>query len=167
MLKILLRSLVLSTLLAVLGLAAPPVYAADCAWSVITGAERSTYAIGAANCTFSVATATSSAGMSLVGVGAFSVTVCAASGQTISTSFALSAYTYGPYEAFWSKASAYDLPAPSAGTGDKCQFIGGFEVDAPAGRVAFAPSAGAVSSGNITIWITAVQRGTYDRRELL
>jgi hypothetical protein len=154
-------------LLAVVLLFAAHAQAADCAWSVISGAERSTYAIGAANCTFTVASASSSAGMALVGVGNFSVWVCAAASQTITTSFALSAYTYNPYALRWGAATFWNLPAPSGGIGNQCQPIGGFNVDSPVGRVAFAPSAGAVSSGDITIYLVANQRGTYDRRDIL
>jgi hypothetical protein len=154
-------------LCALLALVAGKTLAADCTWATISGAERSVQATGAANCTFTVATATATAGMNMVGVGGFSVEVCADSGQTITTSFALSAYTYSTYGLLWMPAPGYNLPAPSDGTGDRCQQIGGFIAWGPIGRIAYAPSAGAVSSGNITIRITAYQRDIYNRAGVL
>lgn len=130
-----------------------PAFGADCVWANITGASRSRTATGAVNCTLTPATATSSAGVNLSGVGAFAVEVCADSGQTITTAFSLSAYTYDPYAGLWMPAPDYNLTSTS--TGSQCVSFGGWTVVSPAGRIAYAPSAGAVSSGSITIRITA------------
>lgn len=142
------------------------VQAADCVWASITGASRSKTATGAVTCTFTVATAAATDGMWLDSVGSFSVEVCAAAGQTVTTSFALSAYVYGAYSLVWAPAPFWDLPA-NTGIGAQCQQMGSFTVPGPIGRVAFAPSAGAVSSGNITIRVSAVQVGRYDAQGAL
>lgn len=148
-------------LLAVLALlVASPVLAADCVWSPVSGAPRSVTGTGAVNCTLTVATASATAGLNLSGVGGFSVRVCADSAQTITTAFSLSAYVQDAYTLIWARAKEWDLVGTL--TGDRCYQIGGWEVISPAGRVAYAPSAGAVSSGSVTIHLKATSR-TGDR----
>jgi hypothetical protein len=141
-------------------------FAADCVWLPVTGATRSKVATGAANCTFTEATASATDGMWLDSVGAFSVMVCADAGQTVTTSFALNAYVYDSLALVWAPAVAWNLAA-NTGINERCQPMGGFSVSGPVGRIAFAPSAGAVSSGNITIRINAVQVGRYDSQTQL
>jgi hypothetical protein len=141
-------------LLVVLALAlASPVFAADCAWSPVSGASRSVTGTGAVNCTLTVASASATAGLNLSGVGGFSVRVCADSGQTITTAFSLSAYVQDAYTLIWARSKDWDLVGTL--TGDRCYQIGGWQVVSPAGRVAYAPSAGAVSSGSVTIHLKA------------
>jgi hypothetical protein len=157
----------MKTILAILSLlVAFPSFAADCTWSAITGATRSRQGVGAASCTLTPATADAAAGMWLNGVGGFSVWVCADAGQTITTAFSLTAYAQEPYSLLWGPQPQWD--ATTTATGARCIPIGsGFQVDSPAGRVAYGVSAGAVSSGNITIKIVATGIGRYDGFELL
>jgi len=145
---------------------AGPAFATDCVWSAITGATRSRKGVGAVNCTLTVATAAADAGMWLNAAGGFSVWVCADAEQTITAAFSLTAYAQEPYSLLWGPQPAWDVASTS--TGSRCAPIGtGWRVDSPAGRVAFAPSAGAVSSGGITIKIIATGVGKYDGFELL
>jgi hypothetical protein len=141
--------------------------AADCTWSLVTGASHSVEATGAVDCTFTVATAAATDGMLLDSVGSVAVEVCADAGQTITTAFSLKAYLMNPWTGVWSRAPDYDLANASGETGDICQQVGGWSVPGPQGRLAYAPSAGAVSSGSITIRMTATQKGRYVGGELL
>lgn len=147
-------------------LLASPTFGADCTWSAITGATRSRQGVGAVSCTLTPATADAAAGMWLNGVAGFAVWVCADAGQTITTAFSLTAYAQEPYSLLWGPQPEWNATTTSTGT--RCAPIGtGFKVDSPAGRVAYAPSAGAVSSGGITIKIIATGVGKYDGYELL
>jgi hypothetical protein len=147
------RTLLFSALFAALLIIAPNALAADCTWSRVPYASRSVVGSGAVNCTFTVATQTSSGGINLSSVGTVSVSVCAAAGETISTAFVLSAYVMDPWSLVWSRAPEYDLS--NGTTGDLCQHLGGWNVIGPIGRLAYAPSAGAVSAGAMTIRIIA------------
>ena len=146
---------------------APRAHAADCVWTAASSSSvRSVVATGAEDCTFTVATAASTDGMALSSVGTFTIEICADSGETISTAFALSAYIYSPYSLKWSSAPSWDVPT-NGDTGNRCTTLASFRVPGPVGRIAFAPSAGAVSGGNITITLTAVEQGKYDGNTLL
>ena len=130
-------------------------YAADCTWARVTGASRSVVASGAEDCTFTVASRGATDGLNLNAVGAISVKICAASGQTITTKFAVKAYSFDPWYLDWIRDPDWDLSNPNGETGAQCQVVGTWTVSGPIGRIAFVPSAGAVSSGNITIRIIA------------
>jgi hypothetical protein len=150
------------TLVLGLMLVAQQTYAADCTWSAANAsAERSVVGTGAIGCTFS----TSAQGMDLSGVKGFSVEVCADSGQTIATAFSLSAWVRDPYLALWMPAPVWNLT--SITTGVRCVYLDGWNVVSPQGRVGYSPSAGTVSSGSISIRITATGLGPYDGGELL
>jgi hypothetical protein len=121
---------------------------ANFAWT-LTGA-RSATGTGAAADTFG---AGDTDGMNLDAVGGFGVYVEADETRTISTAFALKAYAKNPITGRWSRAPGWDLAGSI--TGDRGEYLGGFEVVSPAGRVAYVPSAGAVSAGNVSIQIVA------------
>lgn len=127
------------------------VHAADFVWTpASTQASRSVKGVGAAADTFGEGTTD---GMPLDHVGGFAVWVCADSGQTITTAIELTAYAYHSYLAVWAQAPVWNLAGTK--TGVRCEYLDAFPVYSPAGRVGYAPSAGAVSSGNLTIWIFA------------
>jgi hypothetical protein len=122
-------------------------------WSLITPtAKRSVVGVGATSDTFGAGAAD---GMLLDSVSGFGVRVSADSGQTITTAVSLIAYAKDPYTGRWARAPDWDLPNPSGVTGVRDQYLGGFAVSGPAGAVAYEPSAGAVSSGSLTIAIIA------------
>lgn len=127
-------------------------HAATFTWARVTGAARSTVGTGAVTDTFAGG---STDGMALSGVEAFQVTVEAASGQTITTKIELIAYVQDPYTLRWSRAPRWDIPNGNGITGARSQYMDGFIVDGGAGRVAYVPSAGAVSGGSLSIRITA------------
>jgi hypothetical protein len=160
MLKIWARSLGVLMLLVALILCVSPTYAADCTWTGVTGAERSTVGTGAIGCTFSTATQ----GMNLSAVQGFAVYACAASGQTIATAISLSAWVYDPWLLVWSRAPAWDLVGTT--TGNRCELLGSWEVISPRGRIGYSPSAGTVSSGAIYFRLIATGRGPYDGGDL-
>jgi hypothetical protein len=97
--------------------------------------------------------------MALDGVGAISVKVCAASGQTITTKFVLIGYTMDPYDDVWSRDPSWDLPNVDGETGAECQVVGTKSVVGPVGRLVYGVESGAVSSGTITIKIIASEFG--------
>jgi hypothetical protein len=138
------------------------VQAADCTWTAVsTTSARSVVGTGAIDCTFS----TSAQGMALSGVGGFAVYACAASGQTIATAISLSAWVYDPWLTVWSRAPAYDLVGTT--TGARCELLGGWAVESPAGRIGYSPSAGTVSSGAIYVRLIATGMGPYEGGDLL
>jgi len=138
------------------------VQAADCTWSAAgTTAERSVIGTGAIGCTFS----TSAQGMDLSGTKGFAVYVCAASGQTIATVISLSAWVYDPWLLIWSRAPGWDLVGTT--TGGRCEFLGGWQVISPRGKVGYSPASGTVSSGAIYFRLIATGMGPYEGGDLL
>jgi hypothetical protein len=128
-----------------------PVLAADFVWTMAdTNAARSVKGVGAAADTFGEG---ATDGMALANTKGFAVWVCADLGETITTAFVLTAYAQHPYLALWGPAPIWDLSGSE--TGVRCEYLDAFPVFSPAGRVGYAPSAGAVSSGDVTIWIVA------------
>lgn len=128
------------------------VLAADLVWSA-AGAQagRSVKGVGAtASDTFGEG---ATDGMNLSRVGGFAVWICADEGETITTAFELTASAFHPYLEIWDPAPAWNLSGST--TGERCEYLDAFPVFSPTGRVAYAPSAGAVSGGGITIWIVA------------
>ena len=126
-------------------------FAADFAWSAASSqAGRSVKGIGATSDTFGEG---ATDGMNLTKVGGFAVWVCADEGETIKTAVELTAYAYHSYVAAWAPAPVWNLAGSQ--TGVQCEYLDAFPVYSPVGRVGYAPSAGAVSSGDLTIWILA------------
>lgn len=140
------------------------VQAADCTWSAAgTTAERSVIGTGAIGCTFS----TADQGMDASGISGFWVSVCAAPGQTITGVISLLAWERDPYSGVWMRAPIWDLPNANGTTGGQCQYVDGFSIPSPRGRIGYSPSAGTVSSGAIYFRMIAVGRGPYDGGDLL
>ena len=129
--------------------------AADLAWTpASTNSSRSVQGVGGASDTFDTTSTTD--GMALSRVGGFAVWVCADEGETVTTSFVLEALAFHPFLSIWTAdAPEWDIPNAQGGTGERCQYMQAFKVFSPAGRVGYQPTAGAVSGGDITIWIVA------------
>lgn len=127
---------------------------ANIVWTTITGAKISVEGVGAATDVLDT-TASSTAGMNLSGLDGFAVYVEADSGQTITTAISLRAYAQDPYSGRWARAPDWDISNTFGVTGIRSQYMAGFSVDSPAGRVGYEPSAGAVSSGSLHIRIIA------------
>ena len=126
-------------------------FAADFVWTMAsTNAARSVKGVGAAADTFGEG---ATDGMSLANTKGFAVWVCADLGETITTAFTLTAYAQHPYLELWGPAPVWNLSGSE--TGVRCEYFDAFPVFSPAGRVGYAPSAGAVSSGDVKIWIVA------------
>jgi hypothetical protein len=123
-------------------------------WTTITGAQKSATTTGAVNATFGAA---ADDGIPLTGLGGIVVYCEADSTKVISTAFALTAYVLEPYSGVWCRAPDYDLTSTITGT--RGVLMGSFFVSMPAGRLAYAPSAGAVDSGSITVRILGTQSG--------
>jgi hypothetical protein len=94
-------------------------------------------------------------GMSLNRVGSVSVEAEADSGQTITGVVALGATVQNPYTLRWNRAPDYDLDNLSGVTGVRGQFVGAFPVGGPSGRLGYYVKSGSVSSGSLTIRLTA------------
>lgn len=118
-------------------------------WSTLSG--RSVKAV----CTTGTESAPTLAteGMSLDGVGGFSVHLEGDVTRTITTAGTLQAYLYEDVTGIWNRAPDLDLTPGVTGVRG-CGFIG-FTVPSARGRIAYLPSGVAVSLGNVNIFILA------------
>lgn len=86
-------------------------------------------------------------GMSLAGVPGFRLTICAASGQTLSGAGTMKAWVYHPDEAAWARNA--DLDQTVTVSGKRCQVFPDFLTGVPNNnRVLFAASSVTVSGGS-------------------
>lgn len=90
------------------------------------------------------APSTSTEGMSLGGVGGFRLSICAASGQTLSGTGTMQAYDYVVAEGLWSRDVGLDQTVTATG---RCQTFPDFIVGGRFDRVRFVSSAVTVSAG--------------------
>ena len=91
-------------------------------------------------------------GLELDRVAGFFVTAEADSGQTLSGAGALTAYWYDNATAAWSRVPAMDLATTTATVRRLTLHVSAV---ANRGRIAYAPTGVTVSSGGVTIYITA------------
>lgn len=89
--------------------------------------------------------------MSLVGVKAFRITVCAPSGQTLQAAGLIKFWLYSPHEGLWSEAEtpALDLKVSRSG---RCQHWGGLAVDVQSGYLLPA-TVGVTTSGGGQVFV--------------
>jgi hypothetical protein len=80
------------------------------------------------------------------------VTVCAASGQTLSGAGTLTAYLREPGIALWAAAPELNLTVTSSAR--RCQTFSGFMVTVPRGRATWVPTGVTVSGGGVTVYIS-------------
>lgn len=85
------------------------------------------------------------------------VTVCAASGQTLSGAGTLLAYVYNPIAGLWARVPDLDLTTTTASV--RCLAFPGIFVAVPAGRIAYVPSSVTASSNNLTIYVNGAGPG--------
>ena len=95
-------------------------------------------------------------GISLDNVQGFSVTACAATGQTLSGAGVLTAYVYDDAVGLWSRLPDLDLTNSTATV--RCVTWAGIWAAAPRGRVAYVPTALTASSNSVTVYMIAEKR---------
>jgi hypothetical protein len=95
-------------------------------------------------------------GLKLDNMQGYSVTACAASGQTLSGAGTLTAYVYDETVAVWSRIPELDLTV--SGTPGRCITFLGVWVAAPRGRVAYAPTGVTASSVSVTVYVIGEKR---------
>ena len=88
-------------------------------------------------------------GVSLSGVGGVTVTVCAASGQTLSGAGTLTAYVWNEATSTWANAPDYNLTV--TGTTVRCQNFAPFWVADTHGRIAWVTTTVTASSNDVTV----------------
>ena len=88
-------------------------------------------------------------GVSLSGVGGVTVTVCAASGQTLSGAGTLTAYVWNEATSTWANAPDYNLTV--TGTTVRCQNFAPFWVADTHGRIAWVTTVVTASSNDVTV----------------
>ena len=128
-------------------------FAAAGVWAPISGLSRSTtFTCTTAGVTCDAPTL-STQGTNLNGVGAVSVTACAAAAQTLSGAGNLRAYVYDPTTAVWARAPDLDLPTTTATV--RCLTWPSIYVPGPGGRVAWVTDTVTASSNSVTVYIKA------------
>jgi hypothetical protein len=96
-------------------------------------------------------------GMVLDGITGYRVTVCAASGQTLSGAGALNAYYWNPVVSAWARVPALDIAVGASSV--RCEGFGDLQTFVARGRVFYAATGVTVSSGTtVTVYIEGSQR---------
>ena len=147
-------------LIAVL-LAPAPAWAAAVSWGPVASKAVSVAGVCAAGTSCDAPSAATD-GMQLSGVAYVTVKVCADSGQTITDATSFDVYFYDYIDGLWAQWSSASLSTTK--TGARCYVLEG---DSPGhgipilsrrGRIAVVPTAVAVSSGAITVYLYATDK---------
>lgn len=128
-------------------------FAAAGTWAPIAGLSRSTSFLCTQAGVTCDAPTTSANGTNLANVSAVAVTVCAASGQTLSGGGSLQAYLYDATTQVWARAPDLDLSTTVASV--RCLTFPAMYVPGSAGRIAWVTNAVTASTNNVTVYIKA------------
>lgn len=97
------------------------------------------------------------AGMTLIGMAGYRVTLCAAAGQTLSGAGSLFAYTWMAGLQLWARVPVLDLPVVA--TNARCESFGDLETFVPFARVFYGAEGVTVSGGtNVLVVMEGAQR---------
>lgn len=102
----------------------------------------------AGSCTGTAPTTSSTQGLSTSGLTAFSLAICAVSGQTLSGAGSMQAYVYRYGTGLWARAPALDQPVPASCASNRCCAFADMATGVQTDRVYFMASAVTVSSGS-------------------
>jgi hypothetical protein len=136
-------------------------FAAAVTWNPVASKAVSVYGVCAAGTTCDAPSAATD-GMQLSGVAYVVVKVCADSGQTITDAQSFDVYFYDYIDGVWAQWSSSSLSTTK--TGARCYVLEG---DSPGhgipmlsrrGRIAVVPTAVAVSSGAVTVYLYATDK---------
>ena len=123
--------------------------------ALLSGQARTAVTVTEAQALSRAAPTLSTEGVSLGSARGLRVTLCAASGQTLSGAGALRAY-YSPSGTIWSRNSGLDLAVPGDAAGKACWTFPDVEVLVRTGRVLFAADGVTVSGGTTVTLYTAI-----------